>query len=72
MWDDHVDGEAPADRTVRLDAARRICRSCPVRLACDVEAQISPYTEGIWAGFHYLDATTDEEETVTASQPLPF
>lgn len=72
MWDDRVDGETPEERVRRLEAARNVCRRCPVRLACDAEAHASPYTEGVWAGFFHLEEPIYEEVAVTDPQPLPF
>ncbi|WP_032405182.1 WhiB family transcriptional regulator [Rhodococcoides fascians] len=68
MWDGRIDGESVTDRAQRLDAARRICQRCPARHDCAVEAEASPYTEGIWAARDYLH----EEVDVTDPQPLPF
>lgn len=71
MWDDEIDGELPDDRIRRLAAARAICRRCPVRIECDTEAQASPYTEGMWAGFGYYDEFVDLDEALSATNLQP-
>lgn len=71
MWDDRVEGESSDDRIERLTAARNICRRCPVRLGCDAEAQASPYTEGMWAGFGYYDEFVDLDELWLATNLQP-
>lgn len=48
-FDEFVDGETTTARTARLDAARTICGTCPVRIACATAATEHQST-GIWAG----------------------
>lgn len=48
-WDESIDGETPEDRRDRHDAARRICRGCPVQGACH-DAATEHDATGLWAG----------------------
>ncbi|MFC9833189.1 WhiB family transcriptional regulator [Rhodococcus sp. NPDC127530] len=48
-FDDAIDGESDEDRADRLDAARRVCRGCPVRAACH-SAAAEHVSTGVWAG----------------------
>ena len=53
----HIEPEdEPADeKAARIDAARDVCASCPVRLACLAYALRTRPAAGVWAGF-----TSDE------------
>jgi WhiB family transcriptional regulator, redox-sensing transcriptional regulator len=44
------DSEPPAERRVREDAAKRICRGCVVRAECLEYALVAKEPYGIWGG----------------------
>jgi hypothetical protein len=52
---DVFDDEPPAEHAVRVDAARKVCASCPVRLACLAYALKTRPETGVWGG-HDADA----------------
>jgi hypothetical protein len=52
---DIFEDEPPADRAARVAAARELCASCPVRLACLAYALKTGPETGVWAG-HDADA----------------
>lgn len=54
---DVFEEEPPAEHTARADAAREVCGSCPVRLACLAYALKTRQESGIWGG---LDADAGE------------
>jgi hypothetical protein len=43
--------ESAKDRAARIDAAREVCGSCPVRLACLAYALRIRPEAGVWAGW---------------------
>ena len=43
--------EPAQDRAARIDAARGVCGSCPVRLACLAYALRTRPDTGVWAGW---------------------
>lgn len=47
-----------SDRVDRIAEAKEICRDCPVRIACLVDALERGENEGVWGG------TTGRERTV--------
>ncbi|MBF6213824.1 WhiB family transcriptional regulator [Nocardia puris] len=50
-FDTHLDGETPEQSTDRHTLAARICRTCPVRAACDTTAaELAHRATGVWAG----------------------
>jgi hypothetical protein len=49
--------EPPAEHAARVAAARKVCASCPVRLACLAHALKTRPGTGVWGG---LDADTGE------------
>ncbi|MEV0078053.1 WhiB family transcriptional regulator [Nocardia neocaledoniensis] len=51
LFDAEVDGEDDDDRRYRLDAAARICHSCPVLVDCNrVARELGADAIGVWAG----------------------
>ncbi|MBF6536863.1 WhiB family transcriptional regulator [Nocardia farcinica] len=51
LFDAEVPGEDDNDRRYRLDAAARICRSCPVLAECNAVArELGRLAVGVWAG----------------------
>jgi hypothetical protein len=52
---DSFEDEPAADRAARVTAARGLCASCPVRLACLAYALKTGTETGVWAG-HDADA----------------
>ena len=61
------DGESGKPRRMREQAAKAICRSCPVRKECLDWALGKPETYGVWGG------TTEEERRniLAGSRPVP-
>lgn len=47
--------EPPAEHTARVTAARKVCATCPVRLACLAYALKTRPDNGVWGG-HDADA----------------
>ena len=52
---DIFEDEPPAGHAARVDAARKLCASCPVRLACLAYALKTRPDTGVWGG-HDADA----------------
>ena len=52
---DTFEDEPDAARAARVDAARKVCASCPVRLACLAYALKTRPENGVWGG-HDADA----------------
>jgi hypothetical protein len=52
---DIFEDEPPAEHAARVDAAREVCASCPVRLACLAYALKTRPENGVWGG-HDADA----------------
>ncbi|WP_036534845.1 WhiB family transcriptional regulator [Nocardia cyriacigeorgica] len=51
LFDAEVPGEDDDDRRYRLDAAARICESCPVLAECSgVARELGRLAVGVWAG----------------------
>ncbi|PFW99799.1 Transcriptional regulator WhiB [Nocardia farcinica] len=51
LFDAEVPGEDDDARRYRLDAAARICRSCPVLVECNAVArELGRLAVGVWAG----------------------
>jgi hypothetical protein len=48
---DVAEDEPPAVHAARVAAAREVCASCPVRLACLGFALRTRPTAGVWAGY---------------------
>ena len=51
------ENEPPEDRTARIEVAREVCASCPVRLACLAYALRTRPAAGVWAGFTWDEVT---------------
>jgi hypothetical protein len=49
LWDNHVDGERPAERQQRHSDARLWCNTCPVKAAC-LQVGLAEHLPGIWGG----------------------
>jgi WhiB family redox-sensing transcriptional regulator len=47
----HPDGERGASRARREEAAKRVCRGCPVRAECAAHALTVREPYGVWGGF---------------------
>lgn len=47
----HPDGERGAARTRREQAAKKLCRGCPVRAECAAHALTVREAYGVWGGF---------------------
>jgi WhiB family transcriptional regulator, redox-sensing transcriptional regulator len=54
----HPDGERGASRGRREDAAKQVCRRCPVRAECAAHALATREPYGVWGGF------TEHERTM--------
>jgi hypothetical protein len=52
---DIFEDEPPAEYATRVDAARKVCAVCPVRLACLAYALKTRPENGVWGG-HDADA----------------
>lgn len=65
---DVFDEEPAAERAARTDAARKVCASCPVRLACLAYALKTRQDSGVWGG---LDADTGELAYLTRAAGQP-
>lgn len=52
---DIFEDEPAAEHAARVDAARKVCASCPVRLACLAYALKTRPDNGVWGG-HDADA----------------
>ena len=52
---DSFEDEPPAEHATRVAAARELCASCPVRLACLAYALKTGTETGVWGG-HDADA----------------
>ncbi|WP_278262729.1 WhiB family transcriptional regulator [Nocardia sp. AG03] len=51
LFDAEVPDEDDDDRRYRLEAAARICRSCPVLVECNgVARELGRAAAGVWAG----------------------
>ncbi|WP_280510592.1 WhiB family transcriptional regulator [Nocardia farcinica] len=51
LFDAEVPGEDDDDRRYRLDAAARVCQSCPVLAECNgVARELGRVAVGVWAG----------------------
>lgn len=47
----HPDGERGSSRARREEAAKTVCRSCPVRPECAAHALTAREPYGVWGGF---------------------
>jgi len=47
----HPDGERGASRGRRENAAKNVCRACPVRAECAAQALTTREPYGVWGGF---------------------
>jgi WhiB family redox-sensing transcriptional regulator len=47
----HPDGERGASRSRRENAAKSVCRACPVRAECAAHALNTREPYGVWGGF---------------------
>jgi WhiB family transcriptional regulator, redox-sensing transcriptional regulator len=47
----HPDGERGSSRARREEAAKRMCRACPVRAECAAHALTVREPYGVWGGF---------------------
>jgi len=47
----HPDGERGASRGRRENAAKNVCRACPVRAECAAQALATREPYGVWGGF---------------------
>jgi WhiB family transcriptional regulator, redox-sensing transcriptional regulator len=47
----HPDGERGSSRARREEAAKSLCRSCPVRPECAAHALVAREPYGVWGGF---------------------
>jgi WhiB family transcriptional regulator, redox-sensing transcriptional regulator len=47
----HPDGERGSSRARREEAAKRVCRTCPVRAECAAHALTVREPYGVWGGF---------------------
>lgn len=62
----HPDGERGSSRARREEAAKRMCRACPVRPECAAHALTVREPYGVWGGFteterlHLLATGTDD------------
>ena len=64
--DIEAEDEPPEDRAARIDVAREVCASCPVRLACLAYTLRTRPAAGVWAGF-----TPDEIAALVAAANRP-
>ena len=60
------ENEPPEDRAARINVAREVCASCPVRLACLAYTLRTRPAAGVWAGF-----TPDEIAALVAAANRP-
>jgi WhiB family transcriptional regulator, redox-sensing transcriptional regulator len=60
------ENEPPEDRAARINVAREVCASCPVRLACLAYTLRTRPAAGVWAGF-----TPDEIAALIAAAKRP-
>jgi len=60
------ENEPPGDRAARIEVAREVCASCPVRFACLAYALRTRPAAGVWAGF-----TCDEVTALVTAANRP-
>ena len=68
----HPDGERGPRRRNRENAAKAICASCPVILACRTHALSVQEPYGIWGGLSEDDRAVILGRELVAEQALPF
>jgi hypothetical protein len=54
--------------TSNVEAARRLCRACPVRLECALEALVNDEEFGTWGGITEIERLTGQFDQVTRTE----